>query len=91
MKHEIDLKNYQIRTDLIVEQVTDENNVSTKVYDENGIKITTVEVDKNMSEQINKKVGDYVTIEFDDVNELVESDMFKGDDHSQGLLGEKQE
>ena len=33
MKHEIDLKNYQIRTDLIVEQVTDENNVSTKVYD----------------------------------------------------------
>ena len=52
MKHEIDLKNYQIRTDLIVEQVTDENNVSTKVYDENGIKITTVEVDKNMSEQI---------------------------------------
>ena len=37
MKHEIDLKNYQIRTDLIVEQVTDENNVSTKVYDENGI------------------------------------------------------
>ena len=59
MKHEIDLKNYQIRTDLIVEQVKDENNVSTKVYDENGIKITTVEVDKNMSEQINKKVGDY--------------------------------
>ena len=58
MKHEIDLKNYQIRTDLIVEQVTDENNVSTKVYDENGIKITTVEVDKNMSEQINKKVGE---------------------------------
>ena len=54
MKHEIDLKNYQIRTDLIVEQVTDENNVSTKVYDENGIKITTVEVDKNMSEQIKK-------------------------------------
>ena len=69
MKHEIDLKNYQIRTDLIVEQVTDENNVSTKVYDENGIKITTVEVDKNMSEQINKKVGDYVTIEFDDVTD----------------------
>lgn len=32
-----------------------------------------------------------MAIEFDDVNELVESDMFKGDDHSQGLLGEKQE
>ena len=77
MKHEIDLKNYQIRTDLIVEQVTDENNVSTKVYDENGIKITTVEVDKNMSEQINKKVGDYVTIEFDDVTNSHNQEIVK--------------
>lgn len=77
MKHEIDLKNYQIRTDLIVEQVTDENNVSTKVYDENGIKITTVEVDKNMSEQINKKVGDYVTIEFDDVTDSNNQEIVK--------------
>lgn len=77
MKHDIDLKNYQIRTDLIVEQVTDENNVSTKVYDENGIKITTVEVDKNMSEQINKKVGDYVTIEFDDVTDSHNQEIVK--------------
>lgn len=77
MKHEIDLKNYQIRTDLIVEQVTDENNVSTKVYDENGIKIITVEVDKNMSEQINKKVGDYVTIEFDDVTDSHNQEIVK--------------
>lgn len=77
MKHEIDLKNYQIRTDLIVEQVRDENNVSTKVYDENGIKITTVEVDKNMSEQINKKVGDYVTIEFDDVTDSHNQEIVK--------------
>ena len=77
MKHEIDLKNYQIRTDLIVEQVTDENNVSTKVYDENGIKITTVEVDKNMSAQINKKVGDYVTIEFDDVTDSHNQEIVK--------------
>lgn len=77
MKHEIDLKNYQIRTDLIVEQVTDENNISTKVYDENGIKITTVEVDKNMSEQINKKVGDYVTIEFDDVTDSHNQEIVK--------------
>ena len=77
MKHEIDLKNYQIRTDLIVEQVTDENNVSTKVYDENGIKITTVKVDKNMSEQINKKVGDYVTIEFDDVTDSHNQEIVK--------------
>lgn len=77
MKHEIDLKNYQIRTDLIVEQVTDENNVSTKVYDEDGIKITTVEVDKNMSEQINKKVGDYVTIEFDDVTDSHNQEIVK--------------
>lgn len=77
MKHEIDLKNYQIRTDLIVEQVTNENNVSTKVYDENGIKITTVEVDKNMSEQINKKVGDYVTIEFDDVTDSHNQEIVK--------------
>ncbi len=77
MKHEIDLKNYQIRTDLIVEQVTDENNVSTKVYDENGIKITTVEVDKNMSEQLNKKVGDYVTIEFDDVTDSHNQEIVK--------------
>ena len=77
MKHEIDLKNYKIRTDLIVEQVTDENNASTKVYDENGIKITTVEVDKNMSEQINKKVGDYVTIEFDDVTDSHNQEIVK--------------
>lgn len=28
-----------------------------------------------------------MNIEFDDVTELVESDMFKGDNHSQELLG----
>lgn len=72
MKHEIDLKKYQIRTDLLVEQIDDNNKdgITTKVYEDNNIKITDVEVDESGSKKIGKKPGDYITIEFEDVTDF---------------------
>ena len=72
MKHEIDLKNYQIRTDLMVETIGSKENyngVVSKIKNINGIKITNVTVDQVGSKLINKKPGKYITIEFDDVTD----------------------
>ena len=68
MKHEIDLSKYQIRTDLVLEEIN-KNNISSILYEENGIKITDCKVDNKLSELINKKPGDYITIEFEDVTD----------------------
>ena len=68
MKHSVDLSKYQIRTDLAIESIKDIKNVSKEKIEEN-IKITNVVVDDKISELINKKKGNYITIEFDDVTD----------------------
>lgn len=70
MKHEIDLKNYQIRTDLAIDSI--ENNsslkgVKQKVSDIDGIKVTDVLLSKNNN--LGKKEGNYITIEFEDITD----------------------
>lgn len=72
MGHNIDLSNYQIRTDLAIEAINDktiEGIVSKKVV-ESGIVITNVNVNDIGSQKIGKKKGNYVTIEFDDVTDF---------------------
>lgn len=61
----IDLKNANIRTDLIVESLSNSNYITSENVD--NIKISRVVVDNKNNEIINKKEGNYVTIEFLDI------------------------
>ena len=72
MKHEIDLQKYHLRTDLVVEQIDENigNEITTKVYEEDKIKITNVTVDQKASNILGKKTGEYITIEFEDVTDF---------------------
>jgi len=66
MENNIDLSNYQVRTDLVMELVDENNkNITTEKLDD--ITITTVNVEKEISKQIGKKEGIYITISFEDV------------------------
>ncbi len=64
MNHEVDLKNSILRTDLAVELVQSK---PTKQIDD--IKITNITLNEEEAKQINKKPGNYTTIEFQDVTD----------------------
>ncbi len=70
MKHEIDLKKYTIRTDLVVDllESKDLEGVKVEEVEKNGIHITDVfvEDDENL---LGKKKGRYTTIDFQDVTD----------------------
>lgn len=76
MKHEIDLKKYELRTDLVSETISTSNNLTgirQSISNFKDIKITNVKITgKNL---LNKKVGNYVTIEFDDVTDSSNKNM----------------
>ena len=75
MGHEIDLKKYDIRTDLVIDTIDNiSDNIDTLVNDYDGIKVTKVVVDDNVSNLIGKKTGKYITIEFDDVTDTKNRD-----------------
>ena len=61
--HRIDLKNVNIHTDLVIEQINDKNLIKEEVI--NSIKISRVVMDKN--NLLNKKEGNYITIELTDI------------------------
>lgn len=61
----IDLKNINIRTDLIVETISDKKYITNENVD--NIKISRVTIDKDNKDLLNKKEGNYVTIEFSDI------------------------
>ena len=68
--HEIDLKNYEIRTDLVLDTIENNNSkIKTDINDYDGIKVTKVNLDDENSKLLNKKPGNYVTIEFDDITD----------------------
>lgn len=70
MGHEIDLKSYEIRTDLVLETIeNNKNNIEKKTSNHDNIKVTKVVVDSRASTLINKKEGNYITIEFEDVTD----------------------
>lgn len=80
MNHEIDLGKYQIRTDLAIEAIKENSEVkgirsSQKVVD--NIKITDVFIDEEGSKKINKKSGNYITIEFEDITDYNNSEVIK--------------
>jgi len=72
MNHEIDLKKYQVRTDLAIEAVEKNNEIkgiksNQQIIDD--IKITDVTIDLESSKKINKKPGNYITIEYKDITD----------------------
>lgn len=68
MEHKLNLSNYNLRTDLVMELIKEEDYVKKEVVD--NIEITTVDVNDKISKQINKKQGTYITISFDDVTDF---------------------
>lgn len=71
MGHEIDLKNYPIRTDLAIESIKKEKDGYEKkerTYDK--IHVTEIDVLEDGSIKIGKKKGKYITIEFEDVTDF---------------------
>lgn len=70
MGHEIDLNKYNIRTDLILESITDNDNyIDTKTENYGNISVTSVNIDDESSKLINRKKGKYVTILFNDATD----------------------
>ena len=67
--NKIDLKNYQLRTDLIVETITTDK-IKNKEQIVDNIKISEVSLTEEEAKLINKKKGNYITIEFDDVSDI---------------------
>lgn len=69
MKHTIDLAKYQIRTDLAIESLTNNSDIETEVLENNNIKTTRTFLSQELASKIDKKEGNYVTIEFDDITD----------------------
>ena len=68
MKNRINLTPYNIRTDLVIETLDQNTSKNTKVEEINkDIKVTTIEVDNNLSNSLSRKQGTYITIEFTDI------------------------
>lgn len=72
MKHEIDLNKYQLRTDLMIESINNQDvpGIISNNYKKDDIQITDVIIDEEGGKQLNKKEGRYITIEFDDITDF---------------------
>lgn len=66
MKNRINLTNFNIRTDLIIDNNSLANYQTTKKINEN-ITISNIIVDKKISTILQRKEGIYITIEFQDI------------------------
>ena len=70
MKHEVDLSLYTFYTDLALESLMYKNIKNDSIVrKKEDIIITSVYVDKKTSKKINKKEGNYTTIEFKDITD----------------------
>ena len=79
MNHEIDLKKYQIRTDLAIDLIKENNikGIKSSYKNIDNIKITDVCIDEKAGKKINKKAGNYITIEFEDVTDYDNKEKVK--------------
>ena len=68
--HEVNLEKYQIHTDLAIDIINDKRylkGVRQNIKNINGVVITDVELSSDNA--LNKRDGNYVTIEFDDITD----------------------
>lgn len=66
MKNRINLSNFNIRTDLVIDNKIEKNNLTKEIINDN-ISITTIIVNNTLAQELNKKCGIYITIEFKDI------------------------
>ena len=78
MKNQINLSKYQIRTDLIIENdsLPHSNKSDIKRINDN-ITITNINIDDKLGNSINKKKGNYITIEFNDITNHEDKEEIK--------------
>lgn len=76
MAQDLNLDHYQIRTDLALEahemgrtKTGAVNGVIVKEHDDQGVKVTTVDISKEGEEAIGKKAGHYLTFEVQGIRE----------------------
>ena len=70
MNKEVDLSKYQIRTDLAIDYIEDKKELKGVKYKTDiisGIKVTNVKINSN--NVLDKKRGNYITLEFEDVTD----------------------
>ncbi|MGI6330064.1 MAG: GPR endopeptidase [Bacilli bacterium] len=80
MSKEIDLSQYEIRTDMVLEEIESKipkKGIISQVEEINDMKITRVDVLKEGVSLINKKEGKYITIEFEDVTDSENKDVLR--------------
>ena len=77
---EIDLKDYKIRTDLVIDQLNDISNIDgvlENIYYENNIRVSNMHINLDASKKLDKKEGDYTTIYFDDITDYTNFNYVK--------------
>lgn len=79
MNHEIDLSKYQLRTDLAIEVIgtSEIDGIESNIENFEDVKVTEVIVNDIGSKIINKKTGNYITIEFEDVTDFNSKEKVK--------------
>ena len=66
MKNRIDLSNFNIRTDLVIDSKIEKDYLNKEVIND-SVAVTTIEVNEALGVELGKKCGIYITIEFEDV------------------------
>lgn len=90
MKNRIDLKNFNIRTDLVIDSEIQESYINKKQIND-SVKVTAIDVNEDLGIELGKKPGSYITIEFEDVTNYEDSKeiMKVLSDELKGLLEKK--
>ena len=65
--HNIDLRKLNTRTDLAVELINKEK--CKKIRKSKNVNITKIKIRKNQEKELNKRKGNYITVEFKDVTD----------------------
>lgn len=66
MKNRIDLEKFNIRTDLVIDSDIKDNYIDKKQIND-SILVTSILVNDELGDELGKKPGNYITIEFDDI------------------------
>lgn len=66
MKNRIDLNKFNIRTDLVIDSKIKDNYIDKKKVSD-SILVTSIDVNEELGIELGKKMGSYITIEFEDV------------------------
>ena len=71
MSHNIDLSSLNVRTDLALEEVNEDDKSKYVSEKKNGsINVITLDINEDNKDKFNKNTGKYITIEFDDVTDF---------------------